>query len=142
MNIAMNTMKAQSGMEYAMIFGFSLIILTVLWSYSSSNIEDTRWDLQVAYARSALNKIAEISDIVYVQGEPSGFYIYPNFPDNVGHAYVGTNSLTLELRWKNGVLRNITVDTAANLTGTISNAGGTHKLYIGANGSLVQISEV
>ncbi len=133
--------KAQAGMEYMLIFGFSLIIVAVLWTYSSYNVENTRWDLQLAYAQSALDKIVEVADVAHAQGPPSQFYIYPNFPDNVMNVHINGNSITMELLWKGDILRNITAASLANITGSISTAQGSHRLLVKSLGASVQISE-
>ncbi len=132
----------QAAMEYMMIFGFSLVILGILWIYSGSNINDTRWELQSSYAKSALNKISQTAELVYIQGPPSEFYIYPTFPDNVQSVYVSGDVLALELRWKGGILRNISVETSANVTGILSIAPGTHKVLVKSFIGFVNITDV
>lgn len=133
--------KAQVGLEYMVIFGFSLIIVGILWIYASSNVENTRWDLQLAYAQSALGKIAEVADVAYVQGPPSQFYIYPNFPDNVAGMHISNSTIAMELVWKEGIRRNITATAIANMTGSISNAPGTHRILVKAFAGYVNISD-
>ena len=133
--------KAQSGLEYTIIFGFSLFIVSILWAYSGSNIENTKWDLQIAYAKSSLDKIVQAADVAYVQGPPAQLYIYPNFPDNVNRIYVNGHTVSLELLWKNTLLRNITASSLANITANVSTVQGTHKLLVKAFGNSVQISE-
>lgn len=135
-------MRAQVGMEYMLIFAFSLIIVSILWVYSGYNVQATRWDLQVAYAESALDKIVNIADVAYVQGPPSQFYIYPNFPEGVSNVHVNGNTISIELLWKESTLRNITATSIANLTGNVSNAQGSHKILVKAFNNYVQVSEV
>jgi uncharacterized protein (UPF0333 family) len=141
MNIGCTRSKAQVGMEYMLIFGFSLIIIAILWTYSSSNIESTRWDLQVAYAKSAVDKIVDVADVAYVQGPPAQFYVYPNFPDNANNVYISGKTISIELLWNNGILRNISATSLANLTGSISNAQSGRKILVKPLSNSVQISE-
>ena len=133
--------KAQVGLEYMLVFGFSLVIVAILWTYSSYNVENTKWDLQIAYAKSALDKIVDVSDVAYVQGPPSQFYIYPNFPDNVNRVYISGNTIEMELLWRDGILRNISATSLGNLIGNISTAPGQHKLLVKALNNSVQFSE-
>ncbi len=135
-------MRGQVSLEYIVIFAFSLIAVGILWSYTSTNIEDARWDLQVSYAKSAMSKIAETTELTYFQGPPSKFYIYPTFPDNVKQVYINQHSITFELKWKFGFPRNITVETIANLTGGLSTAAGTHKVLVQSVDGIVNITEV
>jgi uncharacterized protein (UPF0333 family) len=134
--------KAQTGLEYIFIFGFSLLIISVLWIISAADVSSTRWDLQVASAASALSKISDAADAAYIQGPPAQFYIYPAFPDNVNAVYISSNAVTMELVWKEGILRNITSETIANLTGSLTRAHGTHKILVRAGGGFVNITEV
>lgn len=131
--------KAQSSMEYMIIFGFSLTVVGLLWVLSSSNIEDTRWELQLAYAKNALGKIVQTADIAYIQGEPTQIYINADFPDNIRAVYLSGNEIAMELKWK-GFFRNVSSYSVANLTGYISPAPGRHKLLVKA-GPAVNITE-
>jgi|GEM_PF-6230854 len=132
-------LQAQASIEYMVLIGFSLIVVSILWVTSGSNIENTQWDLQLSYAENSLDRIAQTVDSVYVQGQPAQTYINVDFPDNTNAVYLGGNSITLELRWK-GILRNVTFYTAANMTGNINSAPGRHRLLVTA-GSPVSITE-
>jgi len=135
----MKNAKAQVAMEYILIFGFSLIAIGILWALSSSNIEDTKWELQVAYAKNALDKMVKTADIAYVQGSPTQIYISVDFPENVKRVYIQGNQISLELEWK-GFLRNISASSVANLTGYISPAPRRHVLLVKA-GNIINITE-
>ncbi len=135
------SVKAQVGLEYMFIFAFSLVAVGMLWTYSTLNIENTKWDLQLATAKSSLDIMTEIVDTTYVQGPPSQVYVYPNFPDNMQNVYVANNSITIELLWKGDTLRNLSATSIANITGNISTAPGTHKILVKAIGTYVQITE-
>ena len=135
-------MKAQAGIEYMIIFGFSLVLVGVLWVYSNANVESTRWDLQVAYAESALDSITEVSSSAYVQGPPARFFVYPNFPDNVQQIYISGSTISMELLWTPaGIKRNITATSIANMTGNISTVKGSHRVLVKSMGTYVDISE-
>lgn len=132
-------MKAQIGLEYILMFGVSLLIAGLIWVYASSDIENTRWELQMSYAKDAVNSIAEMADMVYVQGSPAQFYISPTFPDNIRRTYLSDNTVTLELHWKNSVLRNFSASASVNMTGNLIATPGTHRILIRANESFVEI---
>ncbi|MCX6815978.1 MAG: hypothetical protein NT120_03955 [Candidatus Aenigmarchaeota archaeon] len=133
-------MRGQVALEYMLIFAFSLAALGILWYYSSANIDDARWDIQLAYAKSAMSKIAEVSELSYLQGPPAQFYVYPNFPDNVKNVYITANSITFEMKWK-AILRNVSLETVANIAGSLGNYQGVHKILVKALDGSVQISE-
>ena len=133
-------MKAQASMEYMFLFGFSLIVVGVLWSVSGSNIEDTKWELSMGYAKNSLNKIIQTADSVYVQGMPAETYITVEMPDNCNAVYIGGNSISIEMWWK-GILRNVTADSIANMTGSMNAAPGGHRILVSAGVSAVNIEE-
>jgi uncharacterized protein (UPF0333 family) len=134
-------MKAQIGMEYILMFSISLTIAGLIWIYASSDIETTKWDLQMAYAKDAVNRITETADMMYIQGPPAQSYINPVFPDNIKNTYLSGNTVTLELLWKEGILRNISADASVNLTGNLVAAPGTHRILIRANNTNVEIRD-
>lgn len=133
-------MKAQASMEYIFLFGFSLILVGVLWAAAGSNVEDAKWDLNVGYAKNSLNKIIQTADSVYVQGIPSKTYITVEMPDNANAVYIEGNSVSIELWWK-GFLRNVTAYSIANLTGGMNAASGKHRILVSATTNNVDIQE-
>jgi uncharacterized protein (UPF0333 family) len=131
--------KAQVSMEYMMLLGISLIVVGILWVTSGNNITDTQWDLQMAYAKNAIEKIVQTADVIYVQGPPAKTYVSADFPDNIRAIYIENNTLTMELWWK-GVPRNITGFSISNLTGNINAARGRHRIMVSA-GFAVNLTE-
>ena len=129
----------QIGMEYILMFGISLLIAGLIWVYASADIENTRWDLQMSYAKDAVSRITEVADIVHIQGYPAQFYINPTFPDNIKNAYVSGNTVTLELLWKNEILRNISATASVTIVGSLRATPGTHRILIKANDGFVEI---
>jgi uncharacterized protein (UPF0333 family) len=136
--ITMNQ-KAQASMEYMVLFGFSLLIVSIFWLNTSSNLEDAEWELQLAYAKNAVEKIIMASDIAYVQGPPAQAYVNADFPENINAVYIDNNTISIELKWK-GFLRNVTGYGIANMTGSINPGPGRHKILVTA-GANVSISE-
>ena len=52
-------MRGQVAMEYMVMFGISLAIVTVLWFYVEYNTSATDWELQAAYAKHAVKVLGE-----------------------------------------------------------------------------------
>lgn len=128
-------------MEYLFIFAFSLLTVALLLVYSTSNVENTKWDLQLANAKNALDIITDVADTSYVQGPPTQLYVYPNFPDNVQNVYIENNTITMELLWEGDTLRNLSATTITNMTGNLSTAQGRHKILVKVLGNFVYIQE-
>lgn len=133
--------KAQIGMEYIIMFGFSLAIAGLIWIYASSDIEEARWELQESYANNAIIRITEMADVVYIQGPPAQFYITPTLPDNIRNVYIIQDTIVLEMLWKNNILVNISGRASVNLTGSISPTPGMHRILVRANNSNVEIRD-
>lgn len=131
----------QVGLEYMFIFAFSLVIIGVLWFYANYNVENTKWDVQLTYAKSALDNIVEVSNTIYVQGPPAQVYIYPNFPDSINAMYVNGTKVTMELIWRGDVLRNISAESISNMTGSLSKYPGQHKILVKATHAGVNLTE-
>jgi len=139
MALRKSTKKAQASMEYMMLFSFSLIIVGILWLLAGSNVEDSQWSLQLAYAKNSLTKISDTANAVYIQGSPAQMQISVDFPDDVNAVYIQNNSITLELTWK-GILRNVTSYSIANMTGSINTGPGRHSISV-QSGNPIQLSE-
>jgi uncharacterized protein (UPF0333 family) len=133
-------MKAQIAMEYMVMFGISLIIVTVLWFYVNSNTSATEWELQAAYAKHAVNKIVKSADMVYVQGYPARSSVYVVFPGNVESVFIEGNIVLINLRTGN-LTASISESTIGNVTGNISIQQGGHNLVIKAESGYVNITE-
>lgn len=133
--------KAQIGMEYIIMFGFSLIIAGLIWIYASSDIEEAKWDLQEAYANDAISTITGVADMVYVQGSPAQIYITPTFPENIRNVYIIQDTIVLEMLWKGNILVNLSGRAGVNLTGNISPTPGKHRILVRANNSNVEIRD-
>lgn len=131
-------MKAQAGMEYMLMFAFSLVIAGLIWIYANSNVQGTDIELQIAQTKNIVNKITETVDIAYIEGYPSQFYIYTNFPKNVKSTSIYANNISIVLEIGN-FITNITAETIGNMTGSLLTHPGTHKILIKAINGRVEI---
>jgi hypothetical protein len=133
--------KSQVSIEYVVIVAIGILIAGMLWIYANINISANKWDVQVAYAKNSVNLVVEAADGVYIQGPPARVYIYPNFPDNVRGIDISGNMVTMQLLWENGMLRNVSALSVANITGNISTAPGTHKILVQAVNNYVRVED-
>jgi uncharacterized protein (UPF0333 family) len=133
--------KSQVSLEYVVIVAFGILVAGMLWIYASSNIDSSRWEIQLSYAKNTVNQIASAADMVYLQGPPAKIYIYPNFPDNTAKTDISGNKITIQLSWVDGSLRNVSASSISNLNGSLSPAYGTHKILVQAVGNFINIRE-
>ncbi len=134
-------MKAQASIEYMMIVIFGILAASLLWVYASSNIESNRWEIELAYAENSVSQVVNAADTVYMQGPPAKIYIYPNFPEGISNISVSGNTITIQLLWEDGIHRNVTALSVANITGNLSAASGTHKILVQAVENYVMLEE-
>ncbi len=59
--------SGQASLEYILILAFSLLLAGFLWIKAAANIENTELELQMAYAKNALDKIVQTSDITFIK---------------------------------------------------------------------------
>ena len=133
-------MKGQVAMEYMVMFGVCLIIVTVLWFYVDSNTSATNWELQAAYAKHAVNKMVEAADMVYVQGYPARSTIYVVFPNNVDSVLIEKNIVMLNIKTGN-LTASISDYTLGNVTGNISVQQGGHDIVVKSENGYINITE-
>jgi uncharacterized protein (UPF0333 family) len=132
--------KAQVAIEYMLIFSLQLIIVALLWSFVIEESGAARFETQASYARNAISKIADASDIVYIQGPPAQMYISPHLPQNLQNVIISGNTIYFEIRYKD-IVNNLTAQSISNLTGTLSPVQGIHRILIKAVGNHVEISD-
>ena len=133
-------MRGQVALEYMVMFGVCLIIVTVLMFYVQSNTSATDWELKAAYARHAINKIAETANMVYIQGYPSRSTIYVVFPDNVENVSIENRNVIMVIKTGN-LTASISEKVLGNVTGYISSQKGGHELVVKSEGDYVNITE-
>ncbi len=130
--------KGQAAVEYIIIFGIGLFIVGVLWIFAMQESERTRFEVQITYAKNAMNKIVDTADIVSIQGPPAQTYVNIVFPDNLRGIAIQGNSVTFELGYRD-FTNNLTATSIANLSGNISPVPGAHKILVRASNNYVEI---
>ncbi len=133
-------MRAQSALEYLILLGISLAVLVPLWLYVSSQVGTTRQDLQVTYARLAVDKIADAADLVYVQGPPSQISVVVTLPDNIISTRVDSKEILLQLSTPGGA-SDVYAVTLGNVSGAIPTRPGPIRLLVKSEGTYVNITE-
>jgi len=132
-------MKAQVAIEYIIMFGMGMIIVGLLWVFITDESQRTRYEVQLSYAKNALNKITNTADLVAIQGPPAQTHISPLFPDNIQRVYISGNTVTFEVRFKDFV-NNLSATSIANLSGSLQSTPGSKRILIKAVNDYVEIS--
>ncbi|MBU1197069.1 hypothetical protein KJ765_01005 [Candidatus Micrarchaeota archaeon] len=127
-------------MEYLVVLGLSMAIVLPLWLYVNNEMNASRQELQFAYAKLAVHKIADAADLVYIQGEPSQLRVQVVFPDNIQAATVDLKEVMIKLSTPAG-LTDVYAVTLGDVQGTLPTRAGPVVLLIKSEGTFVNITE-
>ena len=122
-------MRGQSAFEYLMLFSFVFAILVFLTNYSQQMTERNREDIILSNAITAVNKIADNANIVYIQGKPTEMTISVYIPEMVSSINISDNRILIKVSISSGV-SDIFAVSKATLQGYISPTSGMKKIKI------------
>jgi hypothetical protein len=123
-----------------MLFVIALSILSVLVLYSQQITERNREDIRIANAITAVNKIAEASNIVYTQGKPSQITLSVYIPEMINSIEFNNNLIIMKVNISSGI-SDIFASSKAPLQGSISVKSGVKKIKVIAEENYVNITE-
>ena len=132
-------MKLQVAMEYLLIIGLVLTFIAPLWIYVTVMRNEASNQLDLSYAKLAVDKLAEAADFVYSQGSGASVTIKLYIPSGVVGGSVGNNTIRLDVLYKSSI-NNVIAMTQANVSGTLPSNEGLYEVKVVCNGSYVQIS--
>ncbi len=135
-----STKKAQAAVEYTTIFGVGLVLVGILWVSIAEESDRTRFEIQLIYAKNAINKIADTADLISVQGPPAQTYISAFFPENIDEIEIQGNFVTFQIKY-NDFVNNLTAISIANMTGVLKPTQGAHKILVKSIGNMVEITD-
>jgi hypothetical protein len=122
------------------LFAIALLILGILVWYSQQITERNREDITVANAITAVNKIAEASNIVYTQGKPSQITLSVYIPERVESVEFNNTMIVMKVRIGSGI-SDIIATSKASLQGNISSDSGLKKIKVIAEENYVNITQ-
>ncbi|MFH0970980.1 MAG: hypothetical protein V1835_00280 [Candidatus Micrarchaeota archaeon] len=132
--------KAQAAMEYMIMLGFALAIILPLWLYVNASLSNTNQDLDATYARSAVNKVRDAADSVFVQGPPAQMYLEVEMPHSVLSTSVSGKEVMIVLDAPGGNSEVYAV-TLANVSGELPARQGRVRILVKAETNFVNITE-
>ncbi|MFH1750778.1 MAG: hypothetical protein ABH863_03810 [Candidatus Micrarchaeota archaeon] len=132
--------KGQAAMEYMVMLGFAIAIILPLWLYVNSSIGNTKAELDMTYAKVAVNKVKDAADSVYVQGAPASIYLDIDMPDNIESTSVSGREIQINLNTAAGISEIYAV-SIANLQGSLPTRSGRVRVLVKAESNFVNITE-
>ncbi len=132
--------RAQAAMEYMLMVGLAILIVVPLWFYVNDQVGKTQEEMQLTYARVAVNKIRDAADAVYIQGPPARTYLELNFPDNIRATSVGSREILMKMATPGG-LTDVYAVTIGEVQGSLTTRAGLVRVLVKSEGSYVNVTE-
>jgi uncharacterized protein (UPF0333 family) len=132
-------MRAQVAFEYLVIVIIVLAFLTPLWIYLSQVKTQTVGELSLSYAKNAVKKIADASDLVYSQRLNAKVRIGVYIPRNVQEINITGKMIDMRVL-SDSTLVDVFENTKADLNGSLPTNEGFYWILVEAKGDYVQIS--
>lgn len=132
--------RGQAALEYMVMLGFAIMIILPLWLYVNSSIGDTAGELDLTYARVAVDKVKDAADSVYVQGPPASIYLDLDMPGNIQSATVSGREIQIKLSTKGGVA-DVYAVSLATLQGSLPTRAGRVRVLVKAETGFVNVTE-
>ena len=132
-------MKTQVSVEYLIIVGIALLLLTPMILYATSLLSSSKKELRINLAEDTVKSLAEAADWVYSLGPPSRMELTIYVPEKVNETLIEDHTILMKLE---DYPSPISTSTKANVTGNIPVENGYYKVWIIAEENYVNISVV
>jgi uncharacterized protein (UPF0333 family) len=92
--------SGQAAMEYLVLTGFMLLILSILLVAAYNKINQSEKHLDINAAERAVNELKRAADFVYVHGHPTKLSVSVYLPVDINPAesYIGNNTINIAMR--------------------------------------------
>lgn len=135
-------MTGQVSVEFLIVVGMVLMILTPLWFSLYKSVSDEQETVRISSGKTALSRIARAAELVYIQGAPAETTITVSLPSGITNFSLGNNETVLRITYK-GTYIDLVEPLKTNITGTLPLTGGLYRLKIKAmDGGYVNVSIV
>ncbi len=132
--------KSQSSLEYLVVIGFTLLLLTPLsimyLQYSQSSTEK----IILEQVNQATSKIANAAQEMSYFGKPSKTTIAINFPNNINNIIIEKKTITFIVKFGDKI-NEIHKESDIELKGSIKPSKGLHNIIIENKGDYIWITE-
>jgi len=127
-------MKAQVSVEFLMVIGIGIIIVSSYVVYSYHAIYSYKVNTDISITKDALKKISENSNFVFQQGKPAKHTITICLPETITECSLNNTVLACYLGDKL-----IESTSEVNLTGWIPNTSGCYEIKLVAEDNYVNL---
>ena len=131
--------KSQSSFEMLVAFVVAIIILTPVVAHILTLQTNYADSYKVSAAESAVNKLAEAADSIYLQGSPAKITVKLQFPEGIVETRIKNNEILIRLSTSAGIT-DIFQITKEPVVGSLPIQSGLHKISVESKGDFVKIS--
>jgi len=132
-------MKAQVAIEYLVIVSFALMVLIPYILYLKDVSQNYSENNKLVIAKNSVDKLGQVADWVYSQGEGAKTKIDILIPEGVDEIILTDHIINWKVRTSSGV-SDIYYTTVANITGSIPTSSGYVNLVVQAIKDGVNVS--
>jgi len=118
--------KAQSSMEYVILAGILLVVLTPLFYYAFNKSSE---NIKLSQAEDLVESLAKAADDVYALSPGTKKYVWVSTPGSVEEAQVDASEISVTISIFSGS-SDITAVTKATITGEIPINKGTYRIPV------------
>jgi len=131
---------AQASMEYLIVVGFLLIIITPLIIIFYQHTATTNDQITTSQADKIVKKIVDNAESVYYLGEPSKTRIKIYMPNNIEQIILQDYEVVFKVKTNSGI-SDIEHTSNVNISGSVSTTPGIHYISIESRGDYVWVSD-
>lgn len=118
--------KGQGATELLIILGVGLIVLVILFQFSSTNLFSYSSNFRERQIQDALETLKQNAELVYQQGNGAKTEVYITFPEGIQSTNVSARTLKVVFFGNNTIYR----DFDFNISGNLSSSAGGHWVNI------------
>jgi|SaaInlStandDraft_4_1057021.scaffolds.fasta_scaffold186597_1 hypothetical protein len=133
--------RGQSSVEFLTILSFIFLMIIPLILVFIENSTDVRDSISVNHIRNIAVRLVDKSETMYYLGGTSKTTVKALFPNNIEFVNITHDSITFTYNNARNKLQYITIVSAVNLTGNISNKPGIHAMEIISEGDEVSVRD-
>lgn len=137
----MKNRRGQAAIEYMTVFGIALLLSTPFIMRAQSSIMDLKTGSEIIEMRDSLSKIETSVQTVGAAGEPARRTFHVEIPRSVVSSRIENDTVVFTLRGPAGN-SDMSRSFETNVTGTLPDTPGIHRLTVYAENGAVYIEVV
>jgi uncharacterized protein (UPF0333 family) len=131
--------KAQTAMEYLLIVGIALALVTPIWIYVTSFEGRSAEQLSLSYAQVAVDRLADSADLVYSQGPPARLRLKVHVPSGIEEVNITQRTAIFRMSFGSGTT-DVYAVSQSDLQGSLPAREGNYWVDVEAFDGYVNIS--